>query len=108
MPSTSYSAVKVLGIPRLVLARGRIVAVVGENGVGKSARPPDAVEAGIGLVPEDRKVQSLLRPTRCGGAPGFPPRAGSAPGTCCGPRADKEHAAHRVQPCALGGFCYVG
>ncbi|MEW1862243.1 hypothetical protein AB0399_18025 [Streptomyces sp. NPDC088194] len=67
MPSTSYSAVKVLGIPRLVLARGRIVAVVGERGGGErggEVRPPaapaDAVEAGIGLVPEDRKVESLL------------------------------------------------
>jgi ABC-type sugar transport system ATPase subunit len=34
--SKSYGPVKVLDIPRLDLARGQIVAVVGENGAGKS------------------------------------------------------------------------
>ena len=34
--SKSYGPVKVLDIPRLELARGQIVAVVGENGAGKS------------------------------------------------------------------------
>lgn len=32
----TYGPVKVLDIPRLDLARGQIVAVVGENGAGKS------------------------------------------------------------------------
>ena len=34
--SKSYGPVKVLDIPDLELARGQIVAVVGENGAGKS------------------------------------------------------------------------